>query len=369
MKQLPPLTGIRFIAVVMIFLFHYNAPVFGRYLQAAFHQCYLGVNVFFVLSGFLICYNYGKEASLKGPFLKAYYINRIARIIPLYYLLLTFTFIVLHVRHEGGNHLLSVYLLNLSFLKGYSQWYMFTGIYPTWSLTPEMTFYLLFPFIYLLITRFNWWWQQIVFFWAVGLMLYLFFYFFPFRGFFQGFNFLVSATFFARCFEFFAGMWIASRFWRWQAKNEMNDERLVKRLAPVYTLSGAGISLFVIIIAAVISPDNGVGQYPVGMVLNLFVFPIGIAILIFGLITESTWFSRLLSSSLFQVLGKSSYAFFLIHGGIIANWLYSLWKGNQLLFFISLVLTSMILYYLVERPINKWMKIRTGKVGKPIPLP
>jgi hypothetical protein len=61
----------------------------------------------------------------------------------------------------------------------------------------------------------------------------------------------------------------------------MNDERLVKRLAPVYTLSGAGISLFVIIIAAVISPDNGVGQYPVGMVLNLFVFPIGIAILIF----------------------------------------------------------------------------------------
>lgn len=369
MKQLPPLTGIRFIAVVMIFLFHYNAPVFGRYLQAAFHQCYLGVSVFFVLSGFLICYNYGKQATLKSSFLKTYYLNRVARIIPLYYILLTATFIALHFRQEGGNHLLAVYLLNLSFLKGYSQWYMFTGIYPAWSLTPEMTFYLLFPFIYLLIIRFNWWWQQIVFFWAIGFLLYLFFYFFPFRGFFQSFNFLVTATFFARCFEFFAGMWMACRFRRWQEKNEMNDKGLVKRPAPLYTLSGAGITLLVIIMAAVISPDNGVGQYPVGVMLNLFVFPVGVAILLFGLITETSWFSRLLASSLFQVLGKSSYAFFLIHGGIIASWLFTLWKGDRLLFFFSLVLISMVLYYLVERPMNKWIKIRAGKVGKPVPLP
>jgi hypothetical protein len=52
--------------------------------------------------------------------------------------------------------------------------------------------------------------------WAHALSV--FFTFFLSGVFFKGFNFLVSATFFARCFEFFAGMWIASRFWRWQAK-------------------------------------------------------------------------------------------------------------------------------------------------------
>src|SRR5688500_7405803 len=117
-KQLPSLTGIRFLAVTMIFLLHYNTPLLGKQLYAVFNQFYLGVNLFFVLSGFLICYNYGKEASLEKTFLKKYYINRLGRIMPLYFVILTGTFIVFHIRHVGGDHLFGVYLLNLTFIKG-----------------------------------------------------------------------------------------------------------------------------------------------------------------------------------------------------------------------------------------------------------
>lgn len=355
-KQLPPLTGIRFIAVVMILLYHYDWPVFGHAMQAVFHQLYLGVNVFFVLSGFLIYYNYGKEAGLNKPFLKKYYTNRVARIIPLYYILVTFTFIVTYLGQPDRAHLLSIYLLNLSFLKGFSSWYMFSGIYPAWSLTPEMTFYVLFPFIYLLIVRMNWWWQQVVFFWITGLLLLLFFHYFPFRGFFDSFSFLLSTTFFGRCFEFFTGMWLAVRFRHWLINKESDHTEVIKRRV-LYTVTGAFLSLLVIIVAAVISPDKGVTQYPVGKVLNTFVFPVSVAVLLFGLITENTWFSGLLSTGLFQVLGKSAYALFLIHGGYMADWLFSLWQGKPLPIFISLVLVSILLYYFIERPLNKWIKI------------
>jgi peptidoglycan/LPS O-acetylase OafA/YrhL len=361
MKNLPPLTGIRFIAVVMIFLYHYNAPVYGKYLQAAFYQFSLGVTVFFVLSGFLIAYNYGKEVSLNKQFLKRYYTNRAGRIIPLYYLLLTFTFIVFYFTGEGGKHLLGIYLLNLSFLKAYSVWYLFTGIYQAWSLTTEMTFYLLFPFMYMLAVRFNWWWQQVVFFWVVGLLLYVFFHFFPFRGFFQGFEFLISATFFCRSFEFVLGMKLASWFRNWQAKSEIENTNTSQW--PLYTIGGVLLSLVIIVILAVMSPDHSAGRYPAGKVLMSLFFPISVSVLLYGLLTESSWFGRLLSSPVLQVLGKSSYAFFLVHAGVIAGWLFILWNDNVVLCFISLVAISIGLYYLVEKPINKWIKIRTGKTG------
>jgi peptidoglycan/LPS O-acetylase OafA/YrhL len=361
MKQLPPLTGIRFIAVVMIFLFHYNVPFYGKYLQAAFHQFFLGVAVFFVLSGFLICYNYGKGVSLYKPFLKKYYINRIARIVPLYFILLTLTFVVFYIRREGSDNLLGMYLINLSFLKGYSAWYMFTGIFPAWSLTPEMTFYLLFPFMYILAIRYNWWWQQVMMFWALGLILYAFFYFFPFRGFFKGFQFVVSATFFCRCFEFILGMKLACWFRNWQEKNK--DHQVVSAALPKYTSGGALLCLLVIVAMAIINPHDGAATRPGGWVLAAVVFPAGVALLLFGLLTEASWFARLLSSAPLQILGKSAYAFFLVHAGVISVWLFALWNGNQPLLFISVVLVSIALYYLVERPINKWIKIPTGNAG------
>ncbi len=357
MKQLPPLTGLRFIAVVMVFLIHYNEPVFGKYLQAVFNQFFVSLTTFFVLSGFLISYNSGKYVNAGKSFLIKYYTSRVGRIVPLYFLLVTLTFIVFYIRGEGGNHLLGIYLLNITFIKGLSASYLFTGIFQAWSLTPEMMFYALFPFMYMLATRFNWWCRQVLLFYALGLLVYAFFHFFPFRGFFEGYGFMITASFFGRSFEFIVGMKLAMLFRNWQAKNEMNNTGSPKW--PLYTIGGAFLSLLVIGVMAVMSPEEGAIQYPAGRVLTSLVFPVSVAVLMYGLATESSWFGRFLSTSVMQALGKSSYAFFLVHCGVIAGWLLPLWGGNLLLFFLSMVVVSLILYYLVEEPISKWIKIRT----------
>jgi peptidoglycan/LPS O-acetylase OafA/YrhL len=361
MKQLPALTGLRFIAVVMVFLIHYNTPAYGKYLQAYVYQFYVSLTTFFVLSGFLISYNYGKEVSLKKSFLVKYYANRLGRIVPLYFILVTLTFIVFYFTGEGGDHLFGMYLLNITFIKGLSSWYLFTGIFQAWSLTPEMMFYALFPFMYILAARYNWWWRQAAMFWGMGLLVYLFFYFFPLRGFFQGSHFMVTASFFGRCFEFIVGMKLASLLRKWQEKHELNKVSIAKW--PIYTLGGGLLSLIVIGILAIINPHDGAVIYPSGKFFANIVFPVTVAVLMFGLITEASRFSRFLSTPALQLLGKSSYAFFLVHCGVIADWLNDLVKGNMFIFFILVNLVAIALYLWVEEPLSKWIKKRTVKAG------
>jgi peptidoglycan/LPS O-acetylase OafA/YrhL len=345
----------------MVFLAHYNYPWYGAFFRAVCYQFYLSMDIFFVLSGFLICYNYGKNVALNKPFLTWYYRNRIGRIVPLYYILVTFTFLMLYFRHEGGggSHLFGIYLLNISFIKALSASYIFTGIYPAWSLTPEMTFYFLFPFMYVLITRYNFsWWKHVLLFWAIGLLVYVFFQFYPFKGFFKDFQFMLAATFFGRCFEFMIGVHLAFLFIKWQAKkNAINITSRVKLSVPVYTIAGSIVAIILILVLAYISPDKmGLGYSGIAQFLTVVVFPLPIAAMFFGLVTEVTWFSRLLSTSLFQVLGKSSYAFFLVHTGFIADWMFVLCRDNVLLVYLSVAIISIALYYLLESPLNKWIK-------------
>ena len=92
----PQLTGLRAIAAYMVYFFHTLSSthipadnVFDYILQTG----YLGVSVFFVLSGFLICYRYSDNFKLSKQWFQNYMINRIARIYPLFFILTVFTFI------------------------------------------------------------------------------------------------------------------------------------------------------------------------------------------------------------------------------------------------------------------------------------
>ena len=87
--RLPALDGIRGIAVLMILAFHYTqgmifCPWLSR-LTRPFAACQTGIDLFFVLSGFLIT---GILLNAKGSphFLRNFYARRAVRILPLYYL-------------------------------------------------------------------------------------------------------------------------------------------------------------------------------------------------------------------------------------------------------------------------------------------
>ena len=84
------LTGIRAIAAIMIFVYH-NRKYWKNDLHPELlrlcNEFNLGVQLFFVLSGFLIAKSYGTKPLQSFGTFKRYFTQRIMRIMPLYWLL------------------------------------------------------------------------------------------------------------------------------------------------------------------------------------------------------------------------------------------------------------------------------------------
>ena len=86
------LTGIRAIAAIMIFVYHNRKYWKNDLHPEIFRFCNelnLGVQLFFVLSGFLIAKSYGTKPLQSFNAYKRYALQRILRIMPLYWLLVT----------------------------------------------------------------------------------------------------------------------------------------------------------------------------------------------------------------------------------------------------------------------------------------
>ena len=149
--RIAQLDGLRGIAVSLVVLFHYGAgfPA-GSMLDAIASRGWIGVDLFFVMSGFLIG---GIVIANKntGNLLLVFYTRRFLRIFPLYYALLAAVGI-LALLHPMPD------LRNLAFYALYTQNNLFglTGdpgspwLQPTWSLAIEEQFYLILPAIVLL---------------------------------------------------------------------------------------------------------------------------------------------------------------------------------------------------------------------------
>lgn len=131
------LDGLRFVAVFFVMFGHWvNPPALEKvnwYLASS------GVNLFFVLSGFLIT-----GILLEGSNLKTFYIRRFLRIFPLYYFVI-FLGVIFYVPFARGDfYWLISYTVNVksAFNKGYVA--EFSHL---WSLAVEEQFYIIFPFL------------------------------------------------------------------------------------------------------------------------------------------------------------------------------------------------------------------------------
>ena len=138
--HLPALDGLRGIAVVLVIAYH-SAP--SRVVT--FGWC--GVDLFFVLSGFLITGILADSVASGGAALR-FYLRRSLRIWPLYYLFLAFTFLLLPrigptLAPSAVDHPPLRYLL---FINNY--WYgaeSFSVLGPLWSLAIEEQYYVVWP--------------------------------------------------------------------------------------------------------------------------------------------------------------------------------------------------------------------------------
>lgn len=115
----------------------------------------LAVYCFFILSGYWITLMYEKKYIYLKQTLAVFYISRIWRIFPVYFLFSLGVFLMYYyydpgkLLHESTNwH----FLLSNTTLLGYNL-LEFAPLGPAWSLDIEMQFYILFPFIFFLVQR------------------------------------------------------------------------------------------------------------------------------------------------------------------------------------------------------------------------
>ncbi len=159
------LNGVRFIAALIVFVYH--AELFRSYLglqvfEAGMNSLFsgnLGVTIFFVLSGFLITYLLLEERKQTQTIsLKHFYMRRILRIWPLYFLITALAFFVvpfipvlqLPVYSDGaftayGPKLASFVLLlaNVAFV----EWPTMPFANVLWSVAVEEQFYAFWPLV------------------------------------------------------------------------------------------------------------------------------------------------------------------------------------------------------------------------------
>lgn len=89
----------------------------------------------------------------------------------------------------------------------------------------------------------------------------------------------------------------------------------------------------------------------IGILIFNVLIPVAIGIFYYGLLLEQTLLKRFLSADWAILLGKSSYAFYLLHIGMIAEVFYFHFTSNILLLYICLQLLSILAYKAFEKPV------------------
>ena len=153
--RFPLMDSLRAIAALSVFVYHvafvlgwFDEGLAGRYLR----ELNLGVSIFFVLSGFLL-YRPFVAARVEGepsPALVPYAIRRVARIVPAYWVALTIIAIWLPV---SGVFTAEGIVTYYGFLQAYDPDTITGGIGQAWTLTVEVSFYILLPILALGLRR------------------------------------------------------------------------------------------------------------------------------------------------------------------------------------------------------------------------
>lgn len=344
-KYFVPLTGLRTIAASMVFFHHFNPFPQKTLLFDFVNELHIGVTIFFVLSGFLIGFRY----SDKTINFKQYFTNRFARVYPVFFIITVLTYVIYPTFSK-----LELFL-NFTLLKGFFQEYKFSGIAQGWTLTVEECFYAFALFLFVLVKK-----KKILTIALLPFILLASGLFFAhvfeqnkFHGFLSNIELVVNYTFFGRSFEFISGFLMAYYLPHVSTKFKY------------FTFSGV-IGIFLSIILLVYFKENndfGIRSIPGKIINNYFLPLVGVLPLIYGLVIEKNIISRILSTKVFELLGKSSYTFYLVHMGVFQV-VISEFIPSYFMLFVVMQIISIVIFKYYEEPMNTLIKRTFAKVPK-----
>ncbi|WP_194913621.1 acyltransferase family protein [Catenulispora rubra] len=167
--RLPSLTALRFVAAFLVFACHAeflgvfsDATVQSKYTFIANNGGAIGVSFFFVLSGFVLTW-VARSSDTRGQFWR----RRFVKIFPSHvvvWVLIVATFVVGGTQTKVGPAIANLFLVNAWVPSMNNLDYAVNGV--TWSLSAEIGFYILFPFLIVVINKIR---PGQLWYWAVGV--------------------------------------------------------------------------------------------------------------------------------------------------------------------------------------------------------
>lgn len=147
-NEIKSLTGLRGVVALWVAFFHFSF-FRNEFIQDIVGKGYVAVDIFFVLSAFLLTVSYsGKLKDLNYKGVEVFYKKRINRIYPVYIVSVIFIALFLAETSVAG------FLINASLLQCFfNPDYLLNVVY--WSLSTEWICYLIFPFMLWFVLRYK----------------------------------------------------------------------------------------------------------------------------------------------------------------------------------------------------------------------
>ena len=338
MRYRPEIDGLRALAVLGVALFHIGLPYFNG--------GYIGVDVFFVISGYLITSIIMNDISKNEFSLLNFWERRIRRILPVLLVVIIFTLLI-SVFFLVPNHFLDfgqslgaqgLFLTNYMFWReaGYfDNPAQFKPLLHTWSLSVEEQFYVIIPIVFFGIKNLT---RKKINIIIVFLLLtsFLFsvyyleknqnsvFYFLPFRA-----------------WELLLGSCLAL--------NLIPVRVINKSVSEILTIFSIGMIFLCFIFYDESTPFPGHLAFPVCFATTLFIWLTTL---------NSTKFTKIFFSNKYIVgIGKISYSFYLIHWPLLLFGSYIILRPLKIYESFALLLLSMGLSFFswryIEQPVRQ----------------
>lgn len=349
--MIKPLTSLRFAFAFIVFVSHLSfleesdSTFLKNLYHNVFYEGYIGVSFFFILSGFIISYNYQDRILNKEVTKSTFYKARFARIYPLH--ILTF---FLALPHKYGVFLenwvtgIIKMITNLTLTQSFipSEKYYFTFNSPSWSISDEMFFYLVFPLLLLIPALGNK--KTIVTLLSIVLLFPTLTLIIP-EDYYHHF-FYINPLF--RLVDFMIGIILYNIY-----KNIVDKKLFTNRTFSLIEISSIIIFICFFSFHSYIPAVARYSYYywiPMSLIIFIFAFQKGII-------------SKFLSKKLFIHLGEISFGFYLYHHVLlkyIARFdakFYHMNEYETIIFaFIITLIISHLSYKYFENPINKYLK-------------
>ena len=156
------LTPMRGIAAILVVIFHFEIVLvlfLPRDVSRFFSKCYLMVDLFFIMSGFIIYHVYGEffKLNILTKTFNKYIRARLARVYPLHVFTLLLTLVLVIIGHFKWDEFFTLHAIptHLLMLQSFGIHSIYTWNVPAWSISAEFAAYMIFPLFTFLLSRFK----------------------------------------------------------------------------------------------------------------------------------------------------------------------------------------------------------------------